>query len=200
RDGERKTIARDIQNISVVGQEIMSFTVDTLSVHDLSGKPVASHEVGVNLTSFTRADGDVFAVTFAGKVVRITDGSKFLEDLSARGRFVAGEEYRISFIHPGPAGTIAFGSLNGDVGLFDLASGSILETRRLNGRPVDWKLIGDRFVVTTLVGDSTVIDLSTYTREYCDLLREIWAETPVVWTDGEAVVATPPSDHVCSGG
>ena len=59
---------------------------------------------------------------------------------------------------------------------------------------------GDKLYVATEVGDHAVIDLTDYTRDYCDLLREVWDEVPIVWQDGKAVLAEPPADHECARG
>jgi len=54
-----------------------------------------------------------------------------------------------------------------------------------------------KLYVATDSGDFRVIDLSNFYRNKCELLRDIWRTTPVVWAAGKAVSAPVPKNHHC---
>jgi len=51
---------------------------------------------------------------------------------------------------------------------------------------------------TPYLGDRTTLDLRVFGQDYCDVVREVWSKTPVVWDEGAAVLRAPPSDHRCA--
>jgi len=60
------------------------------------------------------------------------------------------------------------------------------------------KLIGDKLYAASDIGSYSVIDLSIYSRDYCELLNEIWEQVPIVWKSGKPVVEKPSPDHPCA--
>jgi hypothetical protein len=103
-----------------------------------------------------------------------------------------------TLIAKGPAGTLLAGHENGGLGLWDLKTGARLDARYVHG-PVRHLLFDANIVrAVSELGDRMELDLSVYTRPYCDLLREVWKEVPVVWENGQAVRREPPKDHPCA--
>jgi hypothetical protein len=104
----------------------------------------------------------------------------------------------VTTLAAGPASTLVAGFADGTVGVWARASHRKLYEARLTG-PVDHALIGaDRVVAVSALGETVTIDLSVLRAEYCALLREIWEETPVVWSEAGPVVRSPPASHACA--
>jgi len=68
---------------------------------------------------------------------------------------------------------------------------------RLHGSVVHVRLSGDKLYAASELGGSVVWDLSPFYLERCALLREVWAQVPVVWQRGQAVDRQPPAKHPC---
>jgi hypothetical protein len=105
---------------------------------------------------------------------------------------------QVQWIMQGPGETIVAGYLNGFIGVWDTESGKRVKEMKLSGMPNHWHVEDDVLYVTTIMGDYGKLELDFGSRPYCDLLREVWDEVPVVWENGKAVVADPPEDHPCS--
>jgi hypothetical protein len=97
----------------------------------------------------------------------------------------------------GPGRTVALGYEDGTVGIWDLDSGVMLAGTRLHGAITHLVEHDGALYAASDLGDHVTWDLSVYVRGYCDLLREVWSEVPVVWRDGQAARATT-ERHWCS--
>ncbi len=97
----------------------------------------------------------------------------------------------------GPADTLVVAACNGLIGVWSLQSGERLDSVKLNGRPTQVAMDGDRLLAATLVGDHALLDLSALRQPHCDLLSDVWSQVPVVWRAGQAVVEAPRADHPC---
>lgn len=100
----------------------------------------------------------------------------------------------------GPASTLLVGGRSGFVGVWDTGSGKLLEHAWLHGAPLYMTVVADKLYAASEVGDFEVIDLAIYGRDYCDLMREVWAEAPIVWQAGKPLVAAPDPGHRCAQG
>jgi WD40 repeat protein/serine/threonine protein kinase len=98
----------------------------------------------------------------------------------------------------GPAETLIGMSPSGHVVIWHLPTGELLYQTKLSGAPSELVVRDGRVYAVTAIGDHAVLDLSYLTRDYCDLLREVWSRTPVVWEKGRAVMAEPPDGHPCA--
>jgi hypothetical protein len=49
----------------------------------------------------------------------------------------------------------------------------------------------------TALGGYRSADFSRLGQSYCQMLREVWREVPVVW-EGSPVPRPPPRDHPCA--
>jgi len=98
----------------------------------------------------------------------------------------------------GPARTVAVGFDDGFLGIWDSASGALLQHRELNGAVRHLRPIGHRIAAATELGDVEMVDLAILSREYCDLMDEVWAEVSTVWERGHVEAQQPPTDHACA--
>lgn len=99
-------------------------------------------------------------------------------------------------IAPGPRGTLTAGSADGAVGLWALDTGARLRTERLHGAVVHLASGGGHVFALSDLGQRLAWDLTVMELPYCDLLRRIWAESPLALHQGR-VVAAPPARHRC---
>lgn len=98
----------------------------------------------------------------------------------------------------GPAGTLIVAFQSGHVGLWETETLALLDMVKLHGEPVHIQRRDHQLYLATDLGDHTVWDLSSYERDYCDLLAEVWDEIPVVWEGGQTVRQPPPPGHRCN--
>lgn len=98
----------------------------------------------------------------------------------------------------GPTRTLVAGFANGTVGIWSTVNGAKLETRRLHGPVRFIARKGNRLHVATELGDHAAMDLGVYLRDYCELLREVWAQAPASWEGGRAQLRAPPGQHACA--
>ena len=87
---------------------------------------------------------------------------------------------------------------DGTVGLWSLRDGVLLVDEPLYGPVVHLGSHGARLLAATELGDQLVWDLSVLAEPYCDLMRAVWAEVPVVWRQQGLRQEGPPQGHVCA--
>jgi hypothetical protein len=98
----------------------------------------------------------------------------------------------------GPAGTLAIGYASGNVAVVELATGARLHAGRLHGRVEHLRIHERVLYASTDLGDATSIDVADVARSYCEVLREVWRDVPVVLEDERLVHRDPPTSHECA--
>ena len=98
----------------------------------------------------------------------------------------------------GPGHTVVTGQADGTVALWDVGSGRRLRQARLHGPVVGLSRQGNSVTAHSELGGQLSWDLASLHRPYCDLLRGVWADIPVVWRGGRAVAAPAPASHRCA--
>ncbi len=97
----------------------------------------------------------------------------------------------------GPRGTILVGHATGVLNILSSVDGKELVRARLHGRVVHLSLSGQRLVAATDLGQFLRWDLASFYQDDCELIREVWAQVPIVWQGGRAVLREPAPDHPC---
>jgi WD40 repeat protein len=100
----------------------------------------------------------------------------------------------------GPMNTLIVGYADGLLGIWNVRDGTRLASSRLHGPVVHLLLEHHRLYAATELGEHLVWDLSAFYLDDCELLRQVWAQVPVVWESGHPAVRTPPSNHRCLPG
>ena len=98
----------------------------------------------------------------------------------------------------GPSGTLVVGYANGFLGLWNTSSGTRLASASLHGPVEHVVLAKDKLYAASTLGQYLVWDMSTFRRDYCSLLREVWQQVPVAWRGGRPMLQTPPATHRCA--
>jgi WD40 repeat protein len=168
---------------------------ESISVLDPAGDPLGKHNTGVGVTALTR-NARFVAVGFRDGTLearRASDDSPpptdFFEQLPA------GPVTRLVL---GPMDTLIAGYAGGTVAMWNLHDGVRLAHARLHGPVSHLVLDGQKLYAATGLGRSLVWDLDVFSRDYCDVMREVWREIPVMWDRGRPVPApAPPEDHAC---
>jgi len=111
-------------------------------------------------------------------------------------RVPSSEVLRIAY---GPKKTVIAGYANGLVAIWDGTDGTLLRRSQLHGPVVHLRLVDERLYAATELGQHLVWNLSALYSDYCELLRQVWQQVPVVWRGGRAELASPPSKHICAG-
>jgi WD40 repeat protein/serine/threonine protein kinase len=171
---------------------------------DASGGIVSQHAIGLGASAVVQrgeyaivgySDGDIAQV-------KLTTPSAGATSLAAHHAFEpmpseAGAASVVS-IALGPEGTVIAGFSNGGVGLWNKTTGTLLRHAYLHGA-VDRLLVdAQKLYAVTDLGQHATWDLSVFYRPYCELLRRVWREVPVIWQDGQPAVATTPATHRCA--
>ena len=144
-------------------------------------------------TAVTRVEGG-FVLGFAdGNIRRLVDDdsdrAQFFEDVPASA---------VERLIPGPPGTVVAGYANGSIGMWSTDTGSQLALGRLHGRVVHLAVEKGFLYAATDLGHALRWDLDVLVADYCAVLREVWDQVPVIWTEGRVVVEEPPTDHECA--
>jgi hypothetical protein len=97
----------------------------------------------------------------------------------------------------GPTNTLIVGYANGIVGMWNLLDGAQLADARVHGSATHLMLAGKLLYAASELGQSFVWDLSPFYVNHCDLVRQVWSRTPVVWHGSRPSKLAPPEGHPC---
>jgi WD40 repeat protein len=195
RAGSRTELTRDVTAAARSGADVLVASGGDVVVLTPAGERREAHRVGAGATAVGRVAGRL--------VVGFYDGSFEVLRPETRGEGADALHFEDTPTSPvvafaeGPMGIIVVGFANGVLGLWSTESGARLQDVRLHG-PVRFIVVrGDRLHAASDLGQHVSIDLGLYSRDYCDLMREVWQVVPVVWVNGQPV-ARAPSDHRCA--
>jgi len=195
RDGAQQLLADGVGAIGVAGDHLLVATDHDVFTLDATGAPQAT-------TSFPMAP---VAVTRLGDaaVIGAEDGTLALASDASTGQepavtFQPLTHTPVTRIVEGPHRTLIAGYRNGYVGVWDSNDGTLLYEVKLHGPVTHLVRDGTRIHAATEVGDFETLDLAILGRGWCELVREVWEEAPLVWRGGRAVVQEPDPRHVCA--
>ncbi len=159
-----------------------------LVAFDPRGAELARIHVGEGVTAIARARPDALIVGYRDGGIELVDAHGRLAGAPTFEQVPASAAARIVL---GPGGTAAIGYADGTVGLWNLGDGKQFARERIHGRAHHLLVDGHELFAASDLGDSLRWDLAAFDRDYCDLLRQIWAAVPVVWSSGSAVESVP---------
>ena len=68
---------------------------------------------------------------------------------------------------------------------------------QLHGPIQDARITDAGILAFSQLGQKGVLNIRAFTQARCELLREIWAQVPVIWQEGQIVRQAPPTNHPC---
>ncbi|MBN2360860.1 MAG: WD40 repeat domain-containing protein, partial [Deltaproteobacteria bacterium] len=98
----------------------------------------------------------------------------------------------------GPMNTLIAGQLDGNVSIWDMQSGALLERVMLHGAVEHMLLDDKKLYAVSELGDPEVWDLSVLYLSRCELLQQVWSKVPSVWEEGRSVVKAPTAIGECA--
>jgi WD40 repeat protein/serine/threonine protein kinase len=164
---------------------------------------IAEYDLDGGKIGETQADVGVSSVARIGSwwVAGYRDGS--IELISAAGvvkpafSFEATPSSPVVRMVAGPRGTLVAGHRDGSIGIWSLANGRRLAHARLHGPIRHLAVADDRLIAASDLGSTLFWDLADFSRDYCELLRQVWDEVPIVWEGGLPVRRPAPAEHAC---
>jgi hypothetical protein len=193
-DGRRMPIGQDTVGSFFDGKEIVLAGESEVRLVGTDGRELSRQAVPTGLTAAAVVEGKLL-IGYRSGVIDVRPASAWPEPGLSLERTPSSPATRII---AGPRDTIVAGFRNGFVGVWSALDGKQLASAKLNGIVEHAVLEGTRLYVATGIGDHAVLDLSIFTRPYCEILREVWKEVPIVWENGQAVRREPPKDHPCA--
>jgi len=195
RGGEVATLRDDAVALGATGETILVATATELTVVGIDGLAGAPRAVDAGVEALAQV-GPWFAVGYREGNVELLPAESGtiaeppdLEDAPAS---------RVTRLLAGPEGTLIAGYGNGELVIWNIDDGVRLMNLHLHGPVSHLLLQHDRLYAATELGDHEALDLSVFTSGYCDLMRAVWDEVPVVWRDGRAEEAPPSPSHECA--
>ncbi len=166
-------------------------------VFDGEGRRISECEAGTGATAVTRSENHLILGFPEGSIELYSLGAECARE---KVTFEGVEPSPVVTIMEGPTGTVVAGFANGAFGIWSTESGAPLYREQLHGPVTHLLMENERLHVATELGWHTTLDLHVFYRDYCDLLREVWTEIPVVWEEGRTVVRGSPAvdEHDCA--
>ncbi|MBI5532042.1 MAG: serine/threonine protein kinase [Deltaproteobacteria bacterium] len=190
---QSRILASGVAAIGVAGDDLLVGVGHEVRSVRAGGEAEVVGSAEDGLTSIARIDSRIVAGYRDGRIL-----------LSGQGRHVArvGFEdvpaYAVERLIAGPPGTLVSGFSNGVLGVWDLRSGASLYRVQMHGPVTHVAFRDGKVFAATELGDHESFDLGVFYRDYCDLLREVWRDVPVVWEDGHPTLRAAPAGHRCA--
>ena len=191
--------------LTEAGETVLHAEASALGVS--AGALLIAAEDGIHVHGFEGAlqrslppRGEVTAVGMAGSGVTVGYADGGVELISGGGADIRLEETPaspVTALAEGPAGSLAIGWANGTMGLWSIQTGRQLTRSRLHGPISRFLFDADQLLVASELGDLEVLDLTEFQQPYCDLVRQVWMDVPVVWEMGRPVLREAPEFHDC---
>jgi WD40 repeat protein/serine/threonine protein kinase len=202
-DGSERVIGQQVEAISARDGEVIVAGNDRIALLDGNAVPVASLPGRSGVTCVARV-GEQLALGFQEGGVELRSdpgGSSHAVDGGLAPSSLGFEQTlsgAVVRLEPGPSGILVGGYANGGLVIWDRHTGKRLWKSYLNGSVVHLLVRDGKMYAATDVGAHQEVDLRWLTMPYCDLMREVWRESPAVWSNGKPVVRTRPSEHACA--
>jgi len=164
--------------------EIFIATDDVITAIDFGGTELTTLEVEGLTTAVARVHGSVVIGTNQGTILSYSEAEDATGPPSAMRATPATPVTRIG---AGPAGTIVAGFADGEVGLWDMATGAALMNTRLHGRITHLASGPSGLVAASELGQMLRWDLTKLVEPRDEFLHGVRAAVPAVWENGRPV-------------
>lgn len=197
RTGNKRLLSNKANAVGFDGRHLLVAAGPRMHVLEPDGRQSATYAVNPGVTALTGA-GHWLVVGFGdGNMELVPTGRLQKRPLVAFDGVPSSPVVRLL---PGPMNTLIAGYVSGQVGLWSLENGGLLEHGRLQGPVSHLVLVKGKLYAASELGRHLFMDLGIFHTSYCDLMREIWSRVPVVWLGGEPVRRPKPKEHRCARG
>lgn len=176
-------------------QRLLVATKDEVLAFSESGERIGQHAHDVGSIAALTQVGSQLILGHPKRNITLLGTSP--DEPPSVARFERASQAAPTRMTPGPNNTLVAGYRDGTVALFDTFDGALLLKAELHGPIAHLVMHDDRAYVVTELGDTLVWELDFLTSDYCALMHGIWANTPIVWEQGEPRIREAPAAHPC---
>ncbi|MBW2699871.1 MAG: protein kinase, partial [Deltaproteobacteria bacterium] len=195
KNGDVIDLASTASAISKNGERILVSTDEGVSAFDHQGRRTKTWSLGRKASAICIVGDRLLVGRGYGQIDAF---SLEAEKQDIRIRFEQTAQGAVTRIEPATADTVLVGFSNGTYGLWNYVDGEKLRGGQLNGSIEHLLVAGDRAFIATDLGAHAVMPLSVFRSTYCDLLKSVWSDVPVVWKAGGVSEEGPPAGHSCA--
>jgi hypothetical protein len=190
RAGASRQLARDATAIARGGDDVLIAAGGQALAIAPAATPRVLGPVTPGATAILRAGGALVTGYASGRIeINVAAANVVIEGASAS---------RVRALAAGPADTFAAGFQEGTAAVYALRGGEQLAKLRLRGPVTGLSFDGGRLFAVSATGYTDSVDLGALGSGYCDLVREVWKSSPMIWRGGAPVAREPPPDHACA--
>lgn len=176
------------------GSHLLIASGDRLLEFDPDGALLGAREIHPGATAIFPLE-DATALGFQGGRIEILPaGSGSREPGAIQGS----SSFAVTHLIQGPKGTLIAGHEDGTVAVFLVERRAEIYSVRLYGAIEHLDYANGWVHAATELGKHRTVDLRALSRDYCELMRDIWRISPVAWEGGAPVTADPPRSHRCA--
>ena len=192
-DGRARLIRADAtsamlaEHATAVGHgpdEILVASDGQVATFTFSGEPLGTFDTGVEQRALARVHDRMVVGLSSGSLLVYEPQDRTRPPLGMRGT----PPSPVTRIAAGPTGTVAAGFANGEVAMWDLATGAVLLNARLHGAIIHLVAGPSGLVAASDLGQHLMWDLAPLVQPRADLLHSIRYAVPAVWEDGQPIV------------
>ncbi len=194
KNGDVIDLARTATAISKTADRILLSTDEGVAAFDHQGRGTKTWPLGRKASAICIVGDHLLVGRGYGQIDAF---SLKAEEQDNRIRFAQTAQGAVTRIEPATADTVLVGFSNGTYGLWNFVDGEKLRGGQLNGSIEHLLVAGERAFIATDLGSHAVMPLSVFRMTYCDLLKSVWSDVPVVWKAGGVSEEGPPGGHAC---
>ncbi|MBN2360870.1 MAG: hypothetical protein JXR83_15550, partial [Deltaproteobacteria bacterium] len=195
--GAIKTLCANATAFGRQGAALLVACGDRVRWFDGAGNEIASNarEIGNDVTALAADDRWLLVGHKNGEIniVPLVAGLPAVSHLLDQTR-----PSEVTKLIVGPMNTLIAGQLDGNVSIWDLQSGALLERVMLHGAVEHLLLDDKKLYAVSELGDPEVWDLGVLYLSRCELLQQVWSKVPSVWQEGRSVVRAPTAIGECA--
>ncbi len=177
-------LAEEADAIGFGDEEILVATGNLVTVFDLGGVQLTTFEAEAPLSAIANVNDQLVAADSTGALLVYGH----LDDNAPRLAMRAVPSSPVTRIVAGPAGTVAAGFANGEVGLWDTETGAMLISARLHGSIAHLRSSPSGLIAVSELGQFLNWDLSALVEPRGEFMNGVRSAVPAVWENGRAVV------------
>lgn len=194
QSAETKSLMQKVSLVEADQNDLLAVSGKKIFTLSSTGKVKATYEADIGISAIRRIGKWV--------VIGYKDGNIELQSLKPtepKPNFIFESIPNVPVVKmiEGPMGTLIAGYTNGTIGMWSLENGASLLQIKLHGPAIHLLYKNNKLYCATELGDYQVVDLSVFQLNYCELLKKVWQQVPIIWEKGLPIARQPPRDHPC---